>query len=115
DSGQAVIGAKVAALPRIRVLDARGNGVPGAAVTFVVQAGSGQVAGAASTTDGAGMATLESWRLGGTGTNRLTAKVSGASDSVVFTAIGSTGVYTVQTGSQVVGTVSLVAQLKDAS
>lgn len=54
-----------AAVPlRVRVVDAFGNPVAGAAVAWSVAAGGGTIAGASSTTDAEGIATAPSWTFG---------------------------------------------------
>ncbi|HET6836869.1 MAG TPA: Ig-like domain-containing protein, partial [Gemmatimonadales bacterium] len=72
----------------VRLLDESGNGVPGAAVTWVVGAGGGSVTPENGTTDPAGYASAQ-WTLGPTpGPNRLDAVVSGVG-VVNFSATGT--------------------------
>lgn len=91
----ATVNTAVATAPRVRVNDASGNPVPGAAVTFAVTSGGGSITGATATTDAAGLATVGSWTLGTTaGANSLTATV-GALPPATFTATGTAGAPTV--------------------
>ena len=63
--------------PTVRVVDAGGRPVPGTAVTFVVTAGGGAIAGAEQTTDDDGKASLSGWTLGPTlGVNVVEARVA---------------------------------------
>ena len=74
--------------PAVRVLDQYENPVPDVSVDFQVVEGGGNVAGSPATSDGAGLAEVESWTLGpDPGLNRVEASVgtSGVS-SVVFEA-----------------------------
>ena len=87
----AVVGTFVAAPPSVRVTDANGNPVTGAAVAFAVTSGGGTVTGNAQLTNAQGIATVGSWLLGpATGANSLTAVATGAG-SVVFAATGTAG------------------------
>lgn len=61
---------------RVAVVDAYGNGVPGASVAFENQRGGGSVSSASATTDSAGIAKTW-WILGQTGTNELRASTPG--------------------------------------
>jgi hypothetical protein len=76
-------GAQLAAPLVVRVTDARGNAVPGVAVTWGAQGG-GTITPLAPTTDGSGYARA-TWRLGTTGTQQATATVAGL-PAVTFTA-----------------------------
>ena len=83
--------------PKVRVLDAHGNGVPGATVTFTASGGSAAIPGS-TVTDSDGFATVDKWVLGATAgaTYRLTATaMDGEStvDSVTFRATGIPAVY----------------------
>jgi hypothetical protein len=71
--------------PSVRVRDAHGNNVQGAAVTFAVASGGGTMTGETQATDASGVATIGSWRMGTSGTNTLTASVAGA-PTVTFSA-----------------------------
>ena len=72
----------------VRLVDASGNGVPGAGVTWVVGTGGGSVSPQNSTTDEAGR-TSARWTLGrNPGENRVDAVVSGVG-VVGFTAVGT--------------------------
>jgi PKD repeat protein len=74
----------------VRLVDAQGNGVSGAAVTWVVGTGGGTVAPENTTTDEAGR-TSSRWTLGSNpGENRVDAVVSGVG-VVHFQAIGTSG------------------------
>ena len=91
DGQSAVAGSDVAVAPSVKVTDANGNAVAGATVTFTVATGGGSVTGGTATTNGNGIATVGSWRLGtAAGTNTLTA-ASGALPPVTFTATGTVG------------------------
>ena len=72
----------------VRLVDSEGNGVPDAAVTWVVSIGGGQVSPQNTTTDEAGRASTR-WTLGPQpGPNRVDAVVSGVG-VVNFTATGT--------------------------
>lgn len=87
----AVVGTFVAAPPSVRVTDANGNPVTGAAVAFAVTSGGGTIVGNAQLTNAQGIATVGSWLLGtAAGANSLTAVATGAG-SVVFAATGTAG------------------------
>ncbi len=91
-SGNGQTGATGAALPLapvVRVVDAFGNPVSGASVTFAVTGGGGSVAGSPGTTGPDGLAAPGSWTLGAaSGTNTLQATVTGTGLTVTFTAQG---------------------------
>jgi adhesin/invasin len=88
DEQEAIVGTAVAVNPSVRVTDAHGNAVAGAAVTFAVESGGGSVTGASQTTDANGVATVGSWTLGPTaGPNALTATAGAL--STTFTATGT--------------------------
>ncbi len=83
----------VATIPVVRVVDANGFGVYGAAVTFTVSIGTatvGAAPGAAAitvTTDTLGFASATAWTMGaGSGARTLTASVAGIAGTVNFTA-----------------------------
>ncbi len=95
-SQTATAGTSVASPPRVKVVDAFGNAVSGAAVTFTVLSGGGTIAPAGPAvvlTDNSGIAALTSWTLGGpVGTNSVSATISGVTGSpVTFTATGTVG------------------------
>lgn len=69
----------------VRVSDANGQPVRGAAVQWTVVSGGGVVEPAASTTDAAGLAQAQ-WRLGGVGAQSVTATVAGVAQGAAFTA-----------------------------
>lgn len=87
--GQMVlVGTAVPYLPRVRILDAYGNGVPGQPVTFAVTAGGGTITGAVDTTDATGLATPGSWIVGSSpGSNVITVS-AGSFPSLVFAITG---------------------------
>ena len=61
----AIAGLAVATAPSVKVTDAGGNPVSGIDVTFAVASGGGSITtGAAATTNAAGIAAVNSWRLG---------------------------------------------------
>ncbi|HEX2218694.1 MAG TPA: Ig-like domain-containing protein [Gemmatimonadales bacterium] len=83
------VGEAVGVDPAVRVEDVSGNPVAGVQVQFAVGASGGAVAPATVTTGSNGVATVESWTLGGTaGDYTLTATVSGVG-SVTFNATAS--------------------------
>ncbi len=87
--GQA--GTAVSTIPSVRVLDADGNPVAGATVTFAVTAGNGSVTNVTVTTDANGVASAGGWTLGtGAGTNTLTATVGNLSTTFTATATAGT-------------------------
>jgi hypothetical protein len=74
--------------PQVRVVDRYGNPVPGIPVAWQVIAGEGRVGSSITSTDAAGMATVE-WTLGNRiGVHKLTASVeqSSAGSPATFTA-----------------------------
>jgi adhesin/invasin len=91
----AAAGSIVPIAPSVRVVDAFGNVVSGAAVTFTVLSGGGQVTIGLTVTNAQGIATVGSWRLGpSAGTQTLAARVeaNGVSNNpIVFTATGLAG------------------------
>lgn len=91
DGQQAPAGTPVPILPQVRLADALGNPVAGEGVTWSVTGGGGTLTGAASTTDGSGLATVGSWTLGPQpGTNGLRAVAAALpGDPVDFTATGT--------------------------
>ncbi len=84
------VGTTVTPLPSVRVLDAGGNPVSGAQVTFQGSAGS-STSGSIKLTDATGTATLDSWLLGTAAQNYTVTATSGALTPVVFTAAARTG------------------------
>ncbi|MGQ0650052.1 MAG: Ig-like domain-containing protein, partial [Gemmatimonadaceae bacterium] len=90
-SQSAPAGGLVTSPPSALVRDARGNPVPNATVTFTVASGGGTIVGQTQVTNAQGIATVTSWRLGGTaGNNTATASVSGLTP-VTFGATGTAG------------------------
>jgi hypothetical protein len=82
-------GAAAPVQPAVRVQDSYQNRVSGVEVVFTVSHGSGNVAGANSTTDANGVARLGQWTIGTSTTNTVVATVSGQSiqgNPVTFTA-----------------------------
>ena len=90
----------VAVAPRVRAEDAHGNPAAGVTVAFSASADS-EVIPTETTTDSAGLATVDKWVLGTTAgaTYRLTASVTDAgstSDPVVFSATATAAVYNIE-------------------
>lgn len=82
------VAAPVGSPPRVRLVDADGNPVPGASVQFAVISGDGTISVPAPVTDANGTASAGAWTLGAAvGTNVVRA-VAGA-DTVVFRAGGA--------------------------
>jgi hypothetical protein len=82
------IGSAASPRPAVRLKDAHGNDVSGAAVTFAVTGGGGTATGTSQTTDASGVATVGSWTLGSAaGTNTMTA-TTGSLTAVTFTMSG---------------------------
>jgi adhesin/invasin len=98
DAQTASAGTAVAVKPSVLVEDAGDHPVAGVHVTFAVAAGGGSVTGADAVSNASGIATVGSWKLGGTaGANTLTATAAGLAGSpVTFTATGDAGILTVQ-------------------
>lgn len=87
----ALVSTLVPSVPSVIVRDAAGNPAANVNVVFAITSGGGQLTGATQTTNAQGVATVGSWRLGGTpGTNIATATVSGLSP-VTFTATATAG------------------------
>jgi alpha-tubulin suppressor-like RCC1 family protein len=87
DQQGADAGAAVPVRPTVLALDAWGERMPGAEVTFRVAGGSGQVDGGVQTTDADGLAAAGRWTVGAApGPNRLEATAGGR--TAVFTAVG---------------------------
>jgi len=101
DGQTAPAGSAVAIAPAVRVVDAFGNRVADAAVTFSVLSGGGSVTNGVRTTNAQGIATVGGWTLGPVqGPQSLAARVeeSGVTNNpVVFTATASS-----PTGAQMV-------------
>lgn len=84
-------GAPVAAPPSVR-LTRSGAGVGRMAVTFAIASGGGTLEGGSQVTDGNGVATVGSWKLGRIGVNSLTASAAAATGSpVTFQAVADGG------------------------
>ena len=92
-SGQSTIaGGAVPIPPSVKVTDAGGNPVTGAAVTFAIATGGGSITGGSQTTNSSGIATIGSWIPGTVGANTLTATAAGLTGSpITFTATGTLG------------------------
>ena len=93
DNQAAVQGTTVATQPTVRVTDAGGNPVPGAAVTFTVIGGGGSITGVNQVTDALGLASVGSWTLGVGVPNTLRAAVTGTgitNNPVTFNAQSAT-------------------------
>jgi hypothetical protein len=73
----------------VRLVDSKGNGVPGRPVSWVIGAGGGHVESPNSNTDGDGEARTR-WTLGSSGSNTLNAVVSGVG-VVAFSATATNG------------------------
>jgi hypothetical protein len=88
-SQNGLTGYAVNLLPAVRLVDADGNGIPGANVTFTVTGGGGSVTGGVATTGSDGVATVGSWSIGAGG-NTLTASIPAPFrvDPVQFAATG---------------------------
>lgn len=84
------VATNVTPLPSVKLVDAGGNPVAGAQVTFQGSAGS-TVAGAIKLTDANGIATVDSWLLGSAAQNYTLTASSGALTPVVFTATARSG------------------------
>jgi adhesin/invasin len=114
-------GTNVTIQPTVRVTDASGNPVVGAAVTFAVTSGGGMAAGLNQVTDALGLAAVGSWTLGSGAPNTLTATVTGTGitgNPVTFTAQSATqiGVTNVPTGSVNLGSnFTITVQVRNAA
>lgn len=89
DGQFATVNTNVASPPSARAQDVFGNVVSGLPVTFSVASGGGSIEGAQQTTDGNGIATATSWRLG-TGAGQQIARAT--SPNVSQAAFSATGV-----------------------
>jgi len=98
DGQTASAGTAVAVDPSVLVQDGGGDPVAGIHVTFAVASGGGSVTGGDAVSNASGIATVGSWKLGGTaGANTLTATCNGLAGSpVTFTATGDAGILTVE-------------------
>ncbi|MDQ6610851.1 MAG: Ig-like domain-containing protein, partial [Gemmatimonadota bacterium] len=76
----------VSIAPSVFVTDADANAVAGVPVAFAVASGGGQLTGASTTTNAAGIASLGTWTLGAAGANTLTATAANIASPVTFTA-----------------------------
>ena len=91
DNQNAPVGLPVAIPPRVGVVDASGNPVPGVTVDFTVTGGGGTIGNASTVTNDVGRAFGGTWTLGpGAGTNTVSASSTGLAGSpVVFHATGT--------------------------
>ena len=94
DGQSAPAGSAVPVPPAVRLLDAAGNPIVGASVTFAVTSGGGSLTDpTTTTTDASGIAQVGGWTLGAApGTNTLSATVALSNISgnpVTFTATGT--------------------------
>jgi adhesin/invasin len=90
NSQAATVNTAVAVRPSVIIKDTNGNPVNGVSVTFAVASGGGSVAGATTTTNASGIATVGGWTLGTTvGANTLTA--TSTAGATTFTATGIAG------------------------
>jgi hypothetical protein len=91
----AAVGTAVPIAPSVRVVDAFGNLLAGAPVTFSVLSGGGRVTNGLILTNSQGIATVGSWILGPTGgAQTLAARVEAngvTNNPIVFTATGVAG------------------------
>ena len=69
-------GTAVATPPAVLVRNSTGAPIQGVTVQFTVAAGGGQLTGGSPTTDASGVARVQSWVLGTSGEQRLTAQVA---------------------------------------
>ena len=90
-TSQNVVVNQLATAPSVVVKDANGLVLSGITVDFAITGGGGSVTGASQVTDGQGIATVGSWRVGQTvGPNTMTATVS-TLPVVTFNAVGTAG------------------------
>ena len=110
-AGDAQIGTVGQALtirPALKVTDVFGNGIAGVVVTFAAATGGGAITGATQSTGADGVATLGGWTLGTlTGSNTITASVTGTSIGATFAATANAGAATTVT--KVAGDLQTVA------
>ncbi|HEU0012622.1 MAG TPA: Ig-like domain-containing protein [Longimicrobium sp.] len=88
DAQTALAGTELPVPPAVRLTDAHGNPVEGAAVAFAVGAGGGTVTGGSAVSDEDGIARPAAWTLGAPGPQTLTATVAGL-PPVTFTAFAT--------------------------
>ena len=90
-TSQNVVVNQFATAPSVVVKDANGLVLSGITVDFAITAGGGSVTGATQVTDGQGIATVGSWKVGqAAGVNTMTATVS-TLQAVTFNATGTAG------------------------
>ncbi|MCZ8205863.1 Ig-like domain-containing protein [Gemmatimonas sp.] len=87
------VGALVTPVPSIRVVDANGNPVAGANVTFTASTGS-TVVGGTRTTNLQGVASPDGWQLGSTAATYTLSAAVGSLPPVVFSAVARPGAAT---------------------
>jgi hypothetical protein len=89
DAQRAPVGRPIAVPPAVRVVDHDGEPVAGLRVTFAVTGGGGSIEGADQTTNGNGVARVDSWTMGPSpATNILEARATADGSPVIFTAEG---------------------------
>jgi adhesin/invasin len=91
DNSRATAGSTIATPMTVEALDANGNPVPGAIVTFAITAGGGSVSAATVATDMAGVASSTLTLGTQAGTNHVQVTTPGVSAAAVFTATGLVG------------------------
>lgn len=92
DGQQGVAGSAVATPPSVIVTDRAGNAMSGVSITFSVSGGGGSIAGATTTTDASGIATVGGWTLGKVaGANALTATADVTDVPAIIHATGVAG------------------------
>jgi hypothetical protein len=121
DNQVAIQGTQVSTAPSVRVLDASGNPVIGATVTFAVGTGGGTATGLSQLTNASGVAAVGSWTLGSGAPNTLIATVTGSGivgNPVTFTAQSATtmAITAAPAGSVTLGAAfTISAQLRDSA
>jgi hypothetical protein len=114
DKQFAIVGSAVPKPPSVKVVDASGDPVSGATVTFAVASGGGSVTGPTAATDASGIAAVGGWTLGAAfGANTLTATVMELAP-VTFTATGTAGAEQVQSGDNQTATVGSPVAVRPA-
>ena len=76
DGQIAARGTAVPIKPQVQVVDSHSNPLTGVVVTFEVGSGGGSLTGETATTDSSGIATLGSWTLGTSGSQKLVVKTA---------------------------------------
>lgn len=91
DAQQATVNTNVAAAPSARAQDVFGNPIPGVAVTFSVVTGGGTISGEQQVTDGNGIATAQSWKLGTTSGQQFARATAVGASQAAFSATALAG------------------------